>query len=158
MIDQGIPAVLGMRYSVYVVTAAQYIGQLYAALATGRPFGEAASQGRKHLAANPERWVGLEPRPLQDWFVPVIYEAMPMPLLPAASRRRGLALDRRASWTRCRPTPRCGATCPTPASSAATRPCCCSTGPSTATRWCCCTPTPGRAKPPRPWSSPAGTP
>ena len=35
VVDQGIPAVLGMRYSVYVVTAAQYIGQLYAALAAG---------------------------------------------------------------------------------------------------------------------------
>jgi tetratricopeptide (TPR) repeat protein len=92
VIDQGIPAVLGMRYSVYVVTAAQYIGQLYAALAKGRPFGEAASQGRKHLAANPERWVGLEPRPLQDWFVPVVYEAMPMLLLPAAAGP-SLALD-----------------------------------------------------------------
>ncbi len=85
VIDQGIPAVLGMRYSVYVVTAAQYIGQLYAALAKGRPFGEAASEGRKHLAHNPERWVGLEPRPLQDWFVPVVYEAMPIHLLPPKS-------------------------------------------------------------------------
>lgn len=85
VIDQGIPAVLGMRYSVYVVTAAQYIGQLYAALAKGRTFGEAASEGRKHLARNPDRWVGLEPRPLQDWFVPVVYEAAPMPLLPAAA-------------------------------------------------------------------------
>ena len=47
VIDQGIPAVLGMRYSVFVVTAAQYIGQLYAALAQGRPFGQAASEGRK---------------------------------------------------------------------------------------------------------------
>jgi tetratricopeptide (TPR) repeat protein len=94
VIDQGIPAVLGMRYSVFVVTAAQYIGQLYAALAKGRPFGEAASQGRKHLAANPERWVGLEPRPLQDWFVPVVYEAAPMPLLsPPAAAGAGLALD-----------------------------------------------------------------
>ncbi|HSN77834.1 MAG TPA: CHAT domain-containing protein [Anaerolineae bacterium] len=94
VIDQGIPAVLGMRYSVFVVTAAQYIGQLYAALAKGRPFGEAASQGRKHLAANPERWVGLEPRPLQDWFVPVVYEAAPMPLLsPATAAGAGLALD-----------------------------------------------------------------
>ena len=83
VIDQGIPAVLGMRYSVFVVTAAQYIGQLYANLARGRAFGEAASEGRKHLAANPDRWVGLEPRPLQDWFVPVIYEAMPIGLLPA---------------------------------------------------------------------------
>ena len=85
VIDQGIPAVLGMRYSVYVVTAAQYIGQLYAALAKGRTFGEAASEGRKHLARNPDRWVGLEPRPLQDWFVPVVYEAAPMPLLPAVA-------------------------------------------------------------------------
>ena len=82
VIDQGIPAVLGMRYSVFVVTAAQYIGQLYAALAQGRPFGQAANEGRKHLARNPDRWVGLEPRPLQDWFVPVVYEAAPIHLLP----------------------------------------------------------------------------
>ncbi len=84
-----------MRYSVYVVTASQYIGQLYASLAKGRAFGEAASEGRKHLARNPERWVGLEPRPLQDWFVPVVYEAMPIELLPAAAGA-GLALGQRA--------------------------------------------------------------
>lgn len=82
VIDQGIPAVLGMRYSVFVVTAAQYIGQLYAALAKGRSFGQAATEGRKHLQRNPERWIGLEPRPLQDWFVPVAYEAVPIKLLP----------------------------------------------------------------------------
>lgn len=47
------------------------------------------------LAANLERWVGLEPRPLQDWFVPVIYEAAPMHLLsPATAAGAGLALDR----------------------------------------------------------------
>ncbi len=91
VIDQGIPAVLGMRYSVFVVTAAQYIGQLYAGLAKGRPFGEAASEGRKHLAANPDRWVGLEPRPLQDWFVPVVYEAMPIELLPPKPPQGGFA-------------------------------------------------------------------
>jgi tetratricopeptide (TPR) repeat protein len=81
--DQGIPAVLGMRYSVYVVTAAQYIGALYAALARGQGFGQAASEARKHLSMNPERWIGLEPRPLQDWLVPVIYEAQDRPLLLA---------------------------------------------------------------------------
>ncbi|MEI7838044.1 MAG: CHAT domain-containing protein, partial [Planctomycetota bacterium] len=94
VVDQGIPAVLGMRYSVYVVTAAQYIGQLYAALATGRAFGEAASAGRKHLALNPDRWVGLQPRPLQDWFVPVVYEASPIHLLPSKALVPGLELDR----------------------------------------------------------------
>ncbi|MEI7900950.1 MAG: hypothetical protein WCK89_11920, partial [bacterium] len=90
----GIPAVLGMRYSVFVVTAAQYIGQLYAALGQGRPFGEAASEGRKHLAANPDRWVGLQPRPLQDWFVPVVYEAAPIHLLPPRAAVPGLQLNR----------------------------------------------------------------
>ncbi len=94
VIDHGIPAVLGMRYSVFVVTAAQYIGQLYAALAQGRPFGEAASEGRKHLARNPDRWVGLQPRPLQDWFVPVVYEAMPIHLLPPKAAAPGLELNR----------------------------------------------------------------
>lgn len=84
VIDQGIPAVLGMRYSVYVVTAAQYIGELYSALAKGRGFGQAATEGRKHLQRNPDRWVGLKPRPLQDWFVPVVYEALPMQLFGGA--------------------------------------------------------------------------
>jgi len=83
VIDQGIPAVLGMRYSVFVVTAAQYIGELYSSLAKGRSFGQAATEGRKHLYRNPDRWVGLQPRPLQDWFVPVVYEAAPLRLLPA---------------------------------------------------------------------------
>ncbi len=83
VIDQGIPAVLGMRYSVFVVTAAQYIGELYASLAKGRYFGQAATEGRKHLYRNPDRWIGLQPRPLQDWFVPVVYEAAPLHLVPS---------------------------------------------------------------------------
>lgn len=95
VINQGIPAVLGMRYSVYVVTAAQYIGQLYAALAKGRSFGEAASEGRKHLALNPDRWVGLQPRPLQDWLVPVVCEAAPIQLLPLKGAASGIQLDQR---------------------------------------------------------------
>jgi tetratricopeptide (TPR) repeat protein len=96
VVDQGIPAVLGMRYSVYVVTAAQYIGQLYAALAGGRSFGQASTEGRKHLQRNPERWVGLQPRVLQDWFVPVAYEAMPIELCstaPAAALGEQRELD-----------------------------------------------------------------
>lgn len=93
VIDHGVPAVLGMRYSVFVVTAAQYIGELYAALAQGRSFGQAASEGRKHLARNPDRWVGLQPRPLQDWFVPVVYEAADIHLLPPRNNTPGLQLN-----------------------------------------------------------------
>lgn len=68
---------------------------MYAALAKGRTFGEAASEGRKHLARNPDRWVGLQPHPLQDWFVPVVYEAAPMPLLPVP--QAGSPLGQRAA-------------------------------------------------------------
>jgi len=81
VVDQGIPAVLGMRYSVFVVAAAQYIGELYASLAKGRSFGQAATEARKHLHRNPDRWVGVRPRPLQDWFVPIVYEAAPLRLV-----------------------------------------------------------------------------
>ena len=81
VVDQGVPGVLGMRYCVYVVTAAQYIGQLYSALAKGRGFGQSATDGRKHLYLNPDRWVRLQSKPLQDWFVPVAYEAAPIELL-----------------------------------------------------------------------------
>ncbi len=83
VVDQGIPAVLGMRYSVYVVTAAQYIGELYGSLAKGRSFGQAATEARKHLHSNPDRWIGLQQRPLQDWIVPVVYEAAPFRLIPS---------------------------------------------------------------------------
>lgn len=86
VIDQGIPGVLGMRYSVYVDTAAQYIGELYASLAKGRGFGQAGTEGRKHLHSNPDRWLGLQPRPLKDWFVPVVYEAGRLELLPDDQR------------------------------------------------------------------------
>lgn len=80
VIDQGIPAVLAMRYSIFVVTAAQYIGELYSALAKNRSFGQAATEARKHLHLNPDRWVALEPRSLQDWIVPIVYEAKPLEL------------------------------------------------------------------------------
>ncbi|MGO9118301.1 MAG: CHAT domain-containing protein [Desulfomonilaceae bacterium] len=81
VVDQGIPAVLGMRYSIFVVTAAQYIGELYASLAKGRGFGQAATDGRKHLHLNPDRWIGLQQLPLQDWYVPIVYEATPLRLV-----------------------------------------------------------------------------
>jgi tetratricopeptide (TPR) repeat protein len=78
--DAGVAGVVAMRYNVYVVTAAQFIGELYAALAEGRELGGAVSVGRKQLAAQPTRQLTLDPRPLQDWLVPVVYEAAPLSL------------------------------------------------------------------------------
>jgi len=84
VMDAGVAGVVAMRYNVYVVTAAQFVADLYAALASGQSLGEAVSIGRKQLAAQPLREIAFEPRPLQDWSVPVVYEAAPIQLLPRA--------------------------------------------------------------------------
>ncbi len=82
VMDAGVAGVVAMRYNVYVVTAAQFVADLYAALASGQTLGEAVSLGRKQLAAQPLREIAFEPRPLQDWSVPIVYEAAPISLFP----------------------------------------------------------------------------
>jgi hypothetical protein len=83
VMDAGVAGVVAMAYNVYVVTAAQFIGQVYAALLQGQPLGGAVSTARRQLAADPQRQVGAQPLPLQDWMVPVVYEATPLRLRPA---------------------------------------------------------------------------
>jgi hypothetical protein len=85
VVDAGVAGVVAMRYSVYVVTAAQFIADLYAALLEGLPLGEAVTMGRKQLAAQPDREIAFTPRPLQDWVVPVVYESSPLTLFPKPS-------------------------------------------------------------------------
>ena len=82
IIHEGVAAVLAMRYNLYVVTAAQFVADLYAALAQGHSLGQAVTLGRKQLAAQPLREIAFDPIPLQDWPVPVIYEAVPLSLFP----------------------------------------------------------------------------
>ncbi len=81
VMDAGVAGVVAMRYSVYVVTAAQFVGELYASLLAGRRLGEAVTRGRKHLADQPVREVGLRPVRVQDWMVPVVYEATALPVV-----------------------------------------------------------------------------
>src|SRR6266516_2019188 len=80
VVNAGVAGVVAMRYIVYVVTAAQFIGDLYAALLDGQPLGEAVTLGRKQLRENPDREIAFTPRPLQDWVVPIVYEAAPLTL------------------------------------------------------------------------------
>ncbi|HEV2253432.1 MAG TPA: tetratricopeptide repeat protein [Streptosporangiaceae bacterium] len=79
--DAGVPGVVAMGYSVYVVTAAQYTADLYAHLLAGRSLGEAATAARRGLASDPVRQIGAEPVTVQDWVVPVIYESAPLTLV-----------------------------------------------------------------------------
>ncbi len=78
----GVAGVVAMRYNVYVFTAAQFVANLYTALAQGQTLGEAVTQGRKQLHAQPMREIAYEPQKLQDWLVPMVYEAAPVALFP----------------------------------------------------------------------------
>jgi hypothetical protein len=91
--DAGVPGVVAMRYNVYVVTAAQFVADLYAHLLAGRTLGQAATAARKALAADPERLVGAVPVSLQDWAVPTVYESAPLRLLAADRQAPTFRID-----------------------------------------------------------------
>ncbi len=82
VMDAGVAGVVAMRYNVYVVTAARLVAELYASLARGAALGEAVTLARKNLSDNPLREVVHAPLPLQDWTVPVVYEAVPLQIFP----------------------------------------------------------------------------
>jgi hypothetical protein len=84
--DEGVAGVVAMRYNVYVVTAAQFVADLYAHLLAGRSLGQAATAARRALAADPVRQIGAIPVELQDWAVPVVYESAPLVLLRPPQR------------------------------------------------------------------------
>jgi tetratricopeptide (TPR) repeat protein len=84
--DAGASGVVAMRYNVYVATAAQFMADLYAELITGRTLGEAVTSGRKQLDDKPLREIAFEPHSLQDWSVPVVYEAAPISLFPVQDK------------------------------------------------------------------------
>lgn len=87
VISEGVAGVVAMRYNVYVVTASQFIANLYSALANGQTLGQAVSLGRRQLAAQPLREIAYDRQPLQDWCVPVIYEVVPIALFPGPQEK-----------------------------------------------------------------------
>jgi len=82
VVDAGVAGVVAMRYNVYVETAAKFMADLYCPLAQGQSLGEVVSFARKQLADDPMRTIAYEPRALQDWQVPVAFEAAPVALFP----------------------------------------------------------------------------
>ena len=88
----GVGGVVAMRYNVYVVTAAQFVAELYRALVQGLPLGEAVSRGRQHLHEQPVREI-VQRMELQDWLVPIVYEAQAMQVFTPPARDLGLAIQ-----------------------------------------------------------------
>jgi tetratricopeptide (TPR) repeat protein len=85
VMDAGAAGIVAMRYSVYVVTAAQFMAELYGALARGHRLGEAVTSARRNMHDQPDRQIAYESRPLQDWSVPVVWERAPLRLWPEKS-------------------------------------------------------------------------
>ena len=140
VVNAGAAGVVAMRYSVYVVTAAQFVAELYGALARGRTLGESVAFARGNLHDQPDRRIAFDARPLQDWVVPVVWERTPLRLWPP--HNEGAPVLRR-------PQGRSTAACRSrrmSASLAATRRCMRSTAPSMRTGSCCCTPMPAAAR------------
>ncbi|MHB8117270.1 MAG: CHAT domain-containing protein [Methanothrix sp.] len=82
VMHSGSAGVVAMRYVVYVVTAAQFVAELYDALVQGRTLEEAVNLGRKHLHDQPKREIAFRERELLDWSVPVVFEAGTLALFP----------------------------------------------------------------------------
>ena len=89
VLNAGIAGVVAMRYNLYVVTAANFVANLYAALSQGSSLSQAVTRGRKQLADDPLREIAYEPRPLQDWCVPIVFEAEPISFLLPAYKEKG---------------------------------------------------------------------
>ena len=85
VMDYGASGVVAWRYSVFVDTAAQYMADLYGALASGLPLGEAATLARKQLSSGGGRQI-------EDWTVPLVFEAAPAQLFPKAKETMEIKL------------------------------------------------------------------
>jgi hypothetical protein len=156
IMDAGAAGVVAMRYSVFVVTAAQFMADMYGRLTQGDALGEAASFARKQLHAQPLREIAFDPRPLQDWMVPVVFEAEPVALFPKRAGAGGLTLNLDKAGAPAGSQVEACRRVRMRASSGGTKLCWRSTGPSTITPSCCCTPMREAARPPPRPSSPVG--
>ena len=92
VVDAGVAGVVAMRYNVYVMTAAEFVADLYESLAAGLALGEAVTLGRKQLEAKPLREIAYRPRILQDWMVPIVYESAPITLFAKPAQKTQLKI------------------------------------------------------------------
>ena len=142
VMDHGASAVVAWRYNVYVTTAAQFVADFYASLASGLTLGEAATLARTQLHN--------AVREIEDWVVPVIFEVAPVRLFPQGDGALEIKLEddrKKGPGYRKRRTR---------ASSGVTRLFWRWTGCSTRSTSSCCTPTREAGRPARQSSSRAG--
>ncbi|MEH2250063.1 CHAT domain-containing protein, partial [Nostoc sp.] len=83
LVKLGAKGVVAMAYSVYAKGAEHFIGRLYGELVRGECIATAVAAGRKSMSIEKMRPSPKGNLPLQDWFVPVLYQQEPYtPFVP----------------------------------------------------------------------------
>jgi hypothetical protein len=82
----GLSAVLAMSFNIYVVTAAQLVADIYAALAAGRSIAGAVTEARRRRMS----MAASTPAGRLDWAVPVLYDSGTNPFVPYRNTIRSL--------------------------------------------------------------------
>lgn len=91
LLKAGARGVAAMAYSVYVQTAARFMARLYEELINGEALSRAAALAREELRVHPQRTSPIGEIDLQDWMVPVLFEAAPAQVLKKS--RKTVRLD-----------------------------------------------------------------
>ncbi|HZT40602.1 MAG TPA: CHAT domain-containing protein [Chthonomonadaceae bacterium] len=92
LLQAGTGGVVAMAYSVYVQTAVRFMARLYEGLINGEELSRAVALGRAELRSHPQRSSPIGEVDLQDWMVPILFEATSIRLTPKIAKG-GLRLD-----------------------------------------------------------------
>ncbi len=81
LLESGVGSVVAYSHSIHIEASRLLVERFYSELADGMSVGQALSEARALLRAEPFRWLTLGPDPptvkLQDWFVPQLYQVGP---------------------------------------------------------------------------------
>ncbi len=78
LLKAGTRGVVAMAYSVYVQSAVRFMARLYESLVRGEELARAVAVARDDLRSHPQRHSPIGEIELQDWIVPVLFEAAPV--------------------------------------------------------------------------------
>ena len=85
LLESGVGSVLAFSHAVHVKAARLFVERFYGELTDGLTVGQALEEARASLRADPHRWLhrGPDPEtiPLQDWFIPQLYQVGSDPAL-----------------------------------------------------------------------------
>jgi hypothetical protein len=77
IIASGVSGVVGMRYNVYLSSAAHFVSNLYSEIASGRNLSESVTISRRQMAERLNENPINSPLKIQDWLVPTVFETNP---------------------------------------------------------------------------------